>query len=190
MQPARRTCQCSDSAVKRQQSKRLMCNEQRSNYQNMGKYMQILSHTTMFVCDTDMSVSHTNTYVIQTCSDLGGLNNGLQRYITNDSDLQTPALQHRCVHRRCKCRMTTRTGGGPWRGAACGGLTGTHWHDVAHCLSGSGSVRRRGRAGPCRGGRQITIADFELAELDAAKSNFISEPCCSYLYVYCSYPKC
>ena len=68
--------------------------------------------------------------------------------------------------------MTTRTGGGRGGGAAGGGLTGTHWHDVAHCRSGSGSVGSRGRAGPCRGGRQITVADFELAELDAAKSDF------------------
>ena len=84
----------------------------------------------------------------------------------------SPALQRRRVHRRCKCRMTTRTGGGLGGGGAVGGLTGTHWHDIAHCLSGSGSVRRKGRAGPCRGGRQITVADFELAELDAAKSDF------------------
>ena len=40
----------------------------------------------------------------------------------------SPALQRWCVHRRCKCRMTTRTGGGLGGGAAGGGLTGTHWH--------------------------------------------------------------
>ena len=70
--------------------------------------------------------------------------------------------------------MTTWTGGGLGGGGAGGGLTGTHWHDIAHCLSWTGSVRHKGRAGPCQGGRQITVTDFELAELHAAKSDFSS----------------
>ncbi len=42
------------------------------------------------------------------------------------------------------------------------------WADnVTHCLYRC--VRRLGQASPCRGGHQITVTDFGLAEVDVAK---------------------
>ena len=81
--PARRTCQCSDRAVKRQHSKRtasaqqlvqqpaldekarVACMYASSEYchQNTCRYMQILSNTYLYVSDTDMSVYDTDMSV-------------------------------------------------------------------------------------------------------------------------------
>jgi hypothetical protein len=44
----------------------------------------------------------------------------------------SPALQRRRVHRRCKCRMTTRTGGGAWRGGRRR-TRRTDWDSLARC---------------------------------------------------------
>jgi hypothetical protein len=47
----------------------------------------------------------------------------------------------------------------------------------------SGCVRRQGLVSPCQGGRQIIVADFGLAEVDAAKSDFGSALTSAFLEV-------